>query len=107
MVTSLWVLLAVSVLVASFGAGWWLSLGALILAYVSWRVKTPRVSVASFAAAVALGLYWLVLIPSTTGSELVLVLLALLSGVIALKSGQRVAALRPRPPWRVTFPDAD
>ena len=95
-ISAMWVLLALSVLVLSFGAGWWVSIGAFILAWSTWLVRSAPVSMASAAVAIGLTLYWLALIPSTTGSELVLVLLALESAVIAVLSARRVAKLRSR-----------
>lgn len=95
-ISPMWVLLAFSVLVVAFGAGWWVSIGALILAWSTWLVRSVPVSMASAAVAIGLTLYWLALIPSTTGSELVLVLLTLESAVIAMLSARRVAELRSR-----------
>jgi small-conductance mechanosensitive channel len=45
----------------------------------------------------ALGLYWLAIIPSTPGSELVVALLALESVAIALASWRRIGELRRAP----------
>ncbi len=95
-ISPMWVLLAISVLVVAFGAGWWVSIGALILAWSTWLVRSTPVSMASAAVAIGLTLYWLTVIPSTTGTELVLVLLTLESTVIAMLSALRVAELRPR-----------
>jgi hypothetical protein len=95
-ISPMWVLLAFSVLVLAFSAGWWVSIGALILAWSTWLVRSAPVSMASAAVAIGLTLYWLALIPSTTGSELVLVLLTLESAVIAVLSARRVAELLSR-----------
>ena len=92
----MWALLGVSVLVVAFGAGWWVSIGAFILAWSTWLVRSAPMSMASAAVAIGLALYWLALIASTTGSELVLVLLALESAVIAMLSARQVAELRSR-----------
>src|SRR4051812_45332847 len=92
----MWVLLAISVLVVAFGAGWWVAIGALILAWSTWLIRSAPMSMASAAVAIGLTLYWLALIASTKGSELVLVLLALESAVIAMLSSRRVAELRSR-----------
>jgi hypothetical protein len=45
----------------------------------------------------AVGLYWLAINPSTTGSELVVALLALESAAIALASWRRTGELRRAP----------
>jgi hypothetical protein len=94
--SSMWVLLALSALLFAFGAGWRVAIGAIILAWSTWLVRSAPMSMASAAVAIALTLYWLALIPSTTGNELVLVLLALESAVIAMLSARRVAELRSR-----------
>jgi hypothetical protein len=93
----MWVVLAVSVLVASFGAGWWVPLGALAAAWAAWRFRTVPVSIVSAAAALALSIYWLAIIPLTASSELIGALLALESAVIALASWRRIAELRRAP----------
>lgn len=95
--SSMWVLLAISALVVAFGAGWWVSIGAFILAWSTWLVQSAPVSMASAAVAIGLTLYWLAVIPSRTEGELVLVLLTLESAVIAVLSARRVAELRSRP----------
>ena len=92
----MWAFLAFSVLVLAFGAGWWVAIGALILAWSTWLVRSAPMSMASAAVAIGLTLYWLAVIPSTTGSELVLVLLVLESAVIAVLSALRVAEFRSR-----------
>jgi hypothetical protein len=92
----MWVLLAISVLVVAFGAGWWVAIGALILAWSTWLVRSAPMSMASAAVAIGLTLYWLALIASSRGSELVLVLLALESAVIAMLAARRAAELRSR-----------
>lgn len=94
MVSATWIVLAVSVLVVSFGAGWWVSLAALASAWATWRFRTIRVSSVSAAAALGLGVYWLAIIPSTTGSELVVALLAFESAAIAVASWRRIEELR-------------
>jgi len=96
-VSAMWIVLAVSVLVASFGAGWWVSLGALAAAWAAWRFRTVPVSFVSAAAALALSIYWLAIIPLTASSELIVALLALESAVIALASWRRIAELRRAP----------
>jgi hypothetical protein len=95
-ISAMWVVLAFSVLLLAFGASWWVSIPAFILAWSTWLVRSAPVSMASAAVAIGLTLYWLALIPSTAGSELVLVLLALESAVIAMLSARRVAELRAR-----------
>jgi hypothetical protein len=94
MVSATWIVLAVSVLAVSFGAGWWVSLAALAAAWATWRFRTIRVSIVSAAAAFGLGVYWLAIIPSTTGSELVVALLALEFAAIAVASWRRIEELR-------------
>ena len=97
MVSATWIVQAVSVLVVSFGAGWWVSLAAVGAAWAVWRFRTIPVSIASAAAATALGFYWLAIIPSTMGSELVVALLALETAAIALASWRRIRELRRAP----------
>jgi type IV secretory pathway protease TraF len=96
-VSTTWVVLAVSVLVVSFGAGWWVALAAMAAAWAASRFRTVPVSMVSAAAAIALGLYWLAIIPSTPGSELVVALLALESAAIASASWRQISEL-PRAP---------
>lgn len=92
--SSMWVLLALSALLFAFRAGWWVAIGALILAWITWLGRSVPVSMASAAVAIGLTIYWLALIPSTTGGELVLALLAVGSAIIAALSARRVAELR-------------
>ena len=94
--SAMWVLLAVSALLVAFGPGSWVSIGAFILAWSTWLVRSAPVAIASAAAAIGLTLYWLAVIPFTTGSELVVALLTLESVVIAVLSARRVADLRSR-----------
>jgi hypothetical protein len=89
-----WLTLAGSVLVASFGAGWWVSLAAVAMAWAASRFRTTGFALSSAAASILIGLYWLAIIPFTTGSELVLVLLAVESGAIVMASWRRIADLR-------------
>ena len=90
-----WSALAVLVLLASFGAGWWFALLAVVLAWATRRYHGRRVLIASAAAGLGATLLWLALIPSTPGSEGALVILALISAGIALASFRQVANARP------------
>ena len=94
--SAMWVLLAVSALLVAFGPGSLVSIGAFILAWTTWLVRSAPVAMASAAAAIGLTLYWPAVIPATTGSELVVALLTLESAVIAVLSARRVAELRSR-----------
>lgn len=89
-----WLILRFLALLASFGAGWWFALLAAGLALATWRYRERQVVVVSALAGVISAVLWVALIPSTTGSEAVLGVLALMSVAIAIGSSRRLPKRR-------------
>jgi len=87
--------------------GGWVSVVALALAFITWRRRDSATLVASAVVACAGVALWIYLIPATTGSELVLAVLALVSASIASLSIDRLIGLRREALDRVTLPNAD
>jgi drug/metabolite transporter (DMT)-like permease len=86
----LWLLLAALVFVFSFGVGYFYSVVGLIVAVALVVLGAPR-SLQRLGSIVAagFGVYFMSLIPGTTGSELIVALLATMSFATALYTWPR------------------